>query len=174
MGDPRKSRKKYETPRKIWDSVRIREERALAREYALKNVRELWSSIYKLKTIRRNARKLIAAGERGQKQAKDVIQRLARLGFVNENATLPDVLTISIRDILDRRLQSLVFKKGLANSYKQARQLITHGFIAVDGKRVSSPSYLVPKASEPHITYFKKIDLSGSAIKDKNDNKENQ
>ncbi len=160
MGDPRKRKKKFEHPRKLWDATRIKEEHSLVTEYGLKSIRELWSTIFKLKKIRRNARKLIAAGERKQDEAKKGMDRLLRLGIAKEGATLPDLLTVSIRDVLDRRLQSQVVKQGLAKSYKQARQLITHGFVAVGGKRVSSPSYTVPKSRESEITYFKKIDLS--------------
>jgi ribosomal protein S4 len=53
-----------------------------------------------------------------------------------------------------------VQKRGLAKTARQARQLITHGFISVNGKKVNSPSYLVPVSEDDSIQYYKKIDLS--------------
>jgi small subunit ribosomal protein S4 len=44
--------------------------------------------------------------------------------------------------ILETRLDNLVYRIGLATSRKDARQLVTHGHIAVDGRRVTVPSFL--------------------------------
>lgn len=44
---------------------------------------------------------------------------------------------------LERRLDSLVFRLGLASSHAQARQLVRHGHILVNGQRLTVPSYLV-------------------------------
>jgi len=66
---------------------------------------------------------------------------------------LDDVLDLTVEAILERRLQTLVFRKGLAKSIYQSRQLITHGHIAIDGKKVFSPSYIVPKNEEDKIEY---------------------
>ncbi len=52
---------------------------------------------------------------------------------------------------MERRLQSLVHRKGLAKSPKQARQLVVHGHIRVGGRRITSPSYLVPVEQEETI-----------------------
>jgi small subunit ribosomal protein S4 len=49
--------------------------------------------------------------------------------------------------LLERRLDNVVYHLGWADSRPQARQLVTHGHIAVNGKRVDIPSYLV-KASD--------------------------
>jgi len=64
---------------------------------------------------------------------------------------LDDVLKLNVRDILSRRLQTVVYRKGLARSIKQARQLIVHGHIKIKGRRVTFPSFLVPKAIEDEI-----------------------
>ena len=45
--------------------------------------------------------------------------------------------------LLERRLDNLVYRLGLATTRRQARQLVNHGHITVDGKRVDIPSYLV-------------------------------
>ena len=45
--------------------------------------------------------------------------------------------------LLERRLDNVVYRLGFANSRAQARQMVRHGHIAVDGKVVNLPSYLV-------------------------------
>ena len=45
--------------------------------------------------------------------------------------------------ILESRLDNVVYRLGFAESRSQARQLVTHGHISVNGKRVDIPSYLV-------------------------------
>ncbi|MDH5634797.1 MAG: 30S ribosomal protein S4, partial [Candidatus Bathyarchaeota archaeon] len=75
-------------------------------------------------------------------------------------AVLDDVLDLSLEDILERRLQTIVFSKGLAKSIFQARQLITHGHIAIDRRRVPSPSYLVLRDEETKIAYAPTSSLS--------------
>ncbi|MEA1999633.1 MAG: 30S ribosomal protein S4, partial [Euryarchaeota archaeon] len=57
---------------------------------------------------------------------------------------------------LERRLQTRVYKKELANSIKHARQLIVHGHIAVDGRRVTIPSYIIREDEEGKIGYYGK------------------
>ena len=69
------------------------------------------------------------------------------------------MLSLTVRDVLERRLQTRVYKRGLAKTTKQARQLITHGFISVKGKKVDYPSYLVPVSEDDSIGYYKKIDI---------------
>ncbi|MCQ4335807.1 MAG: 30S ribosomal protein S4, partial [Sulfolobales archaeon] len=52
------------------------------------------------------------------------------------------------------RLQTIVFKKGLARTIHQARQLIVHGHIAIGGRRVTSPGYIVKKSEEDLIDFY--------------------
>lgn len=49
----------------------------------------------------------------------------------------------NLLNLLESRLDNLVFKLGLALTRRQARQLVTHGHVTVDGKRVDIPSYIV-------------------------------
>jgi len=91
---------------------------------------------------------------------KQLLDRLQRLGILPETAELDDVLDLSLEDILERRLQTLVFRKGLAKSIHQARQIITHGHVAIEGKKVSSPSYLVLKDEEAKVGYAPTSPLS--------------
>ena len=52
------------------------------------------------------------------------------------------------------RLTWILFLLGLAKTIKQARQFITHGHIAVDGRRVTAPSFIVTRDLESKITYY--------------------
>ena len=155
MGDPKFPRKKYETPSHPWEAERIRREKEILHKYGLRNKREIWRAETFLRRIREQARRLLAmAGEEQvEKEKERLLKRLARLGILPENASLDDVLALTVEDILARRLQTLVYLHGLAKTPKQARQFIVHGHIAVDGRKVRVPSYLVRKEEEDKITY---------------------
>ncbi|MCK4319650.1 30S ribosomal protein S4 [Candidatus Micrarchaeota archaeon] len=165
MGDPRKLKNKYEKPKRLWDEERITAEKALKREYGLKNMRELWVMNQELKRVRREARRLLSLPEEQQlRDMKKVVGKLNRLGILSESAKLDDILSLEVRDVLERRLQTLVKKKGLAKTMKQARQLIKHGFVEVNGRRVPVPSYLVTVDEEKTVKYKKPINLEPKAI----------
>jgi len=53
--------------------------------------------------------------------------------------------------MLERRLDSVIFRLGLAASRKEARQLIGHGHFTVDGKKVDIPSFLVKPDQEIEV-----------------------
>jgi len=142
-------RKKYKKPRRLWDKALLEEERKLMIEYGLRRKKELWRAKEILRKYRRMARKLNAIKDK--EQEKVLLQKLYRLGLVDETATLDTVLSLTVRDILNRRLQTLVYKKGLANTIKQARQFIVHGHVSVNGRKVVYPSYLVPRNEEDKI-----------------------
>lgn len=154
MGDPRKQRKKYATPRFPWRTDILQSELRMLGQYGLRNKRELWRHKTTLSRFREIARSLLGMpAEQRQTMEKQLLDRLNRLGILPETAVLDDVLDLSLEDILDRRLQTMVFNKGLAKSIYQARQLITHGHIAIDEKRVPSPSYLVLRDEETKLAY---------------------
>jgi small subunit ribosomal protein S4 len=75
-------------------------------------------------------------------------------GILKEGSKLEDALAMSLDDILERRLQTMVYKMELSKSVKQARQLIVHGHIAVNGRRVTIPSYIVKRSEEDKIGYY--------------------
>lgn len=159
MGAPKKFRKTYEKPSFMWEKQRIDEEHKLKERFGLRNLKEVWIAASELRRIRRNVRSVLS-GKAGAEVGKDIIARLAKYSIVAPNATLDDLLVINIDSILNRRLQTIVTNKGMAKTVRQARQLITHGFIAVDGKRVTAPGFMVPAQEEGKITYYKKIDLT--------------
>ena len=79
---------------------------------------------------------------------------MQKYGLISdENPHADDILSLTVEDILNRRLQSFVHKLGLAKTIIQARQLVVHGHIAVGDKVVDSPSYLVKKSEETHIAF---------------------
>ncbi len=154
MGDPRKQRKKYTTPRHPWEQDRMDAEDELVRQYGLRGKKEIWRAETVLRTFRRQARRLLSAsGDQAQKEAKQLLARLQRLGLIKPGATLDDILGLTIENVLDRRLQTVVYKKHLAKSPRQARQLITHGHIDVEGRRVTVPSYLVSVEEEGQLSH---------------------
>ncbi len=154
MGDPRKQKKKYETPRFPWRSDILDSELRLLGEYGLRNKRELWQHRTMLSKFRSIARSLLSmsTSNRAERESK-LLGRLKNLGILPESAVLDNVLDLGMESILERRLQTLVQRKGLAKSMYQARQLITHGHIALGDRKVSSPSLLVPSRDESSISY---------------------
>lgn len=157
MGDPKFARKHYTTPPHPWDGTRISEENQIIHKYGLKNKRELWKTETMLRDIRQQARELQARqrseDEQAKKEMEQLLERLKRLGLLHGKADLNDVLTLEIEAVLSRRLQTQTYLKGLARTVKQARQLIVHGHITVDGRKVTVPSYLV-KDSEAGLIEF--------------------
>jgi small subunit ribosomal protein S4 len=161
MGDPHKLKNKYEKPKKLWDEARIGEEKGLKSQYSLKNMRELWVATQELKKYRREARRLLSLTEEERKDdAVKILAKLNKMGILKPDSPLDTVLSLNVKEFLDRRLQTIVLKKGLAKSMRQSRQLITHGFISVNGRRISAPSYFVSAAEESTVSYARPIDLS--------------
>ncbi|MCL7397497.1 MAG: 30S ribosomal protein S4 [Thaumarchaeota archaeon] len=149
MGDPKRHRKKYETPRHPWRADVLAEELKLVGEYGLRNKRELWRTAATLRKYRAIARSLfVLSGEERKEKEGVLIGKLAKLGVLPSTATLDDVLRLTVRDFLERRLQTVVYKLGLANSIHHARQLIVHGHVFVGDKKVRSPSYHVMAGEE--------------------------
>ena len=146
----RRFRKKYKRPKRPWDKERLAREREIMKKYGLRRKHELWRMEEVLRKYRRLARRIAAIKDK--EKEKILIQKLVKMGVLNPGATLDDVLSLTVEDILERRLQTIVFKKGFANTIKQARQLIVHGHVYVNGVRTVHPSYLVPKDEEDKIT----------------------
>jgi len=154
LGDPKRQRKKYESPRFPWRTDVLQSELRLIGEYGLRNKHELWRHRTLVSKLREIARSLLGVpGNERVKSEGELLRKLGRLGFLSENAVLDNILDLSIEDILQRRLQTIVFRKGLARTIHQSRQLITHGHIAIGDRRVFSPSYLVLRDEEGLIGY---------------------
>ncbi|MDK2988988.1 MAG: small subunit ribosomal protein [Methanoculleus sp.] len=160
MAYPGKNHKQYATPKRRFEKTRLEDEKRLIIDYGLRNKRELWKAQSVLRKYRAGARELVALRSGGLstedylKKRDQLINHLYRYGLVGENADVGDVLALKVEQQLDRRLQTLVLRKGFARSPKQARQFITHGHIAISGRRVTVPSYRVARAEEQEISYY--------------------
>ncbi len=161
MGDPKFQRKKYSTPAHPWRMERITAENELTEKYGFKNKQEIWKLDSKLKNFSRQAKKLIAEKTaQSEKEKLLLLKKLKGLGLLSESASMEGILSITLKDILERRLQSIVFRKGLARTMAQARQFIVHGHIEVNGKKLTSPNFLVPVSIENAIGFIKTSNLS--------------
>jgi small subunit ribosomal protein S4 len=157
VGDPKLPRRKYDTPSHPWQGDRIKMENDLIKQFGLKNKREVWKSQSLVRNFRQQARLLNArlrmADVQAEKEKNQLLDRLSNLGLLNPNSNLTDVLGLEVENILNRRLQTQVYLKGLAHSPKQARQFIIHGHIAINSRKVTIPGYLVKHNEEETIEY---------------------
>ncbi|NWG09734.1 MAG: 30S ribosomal protein S4 [Nitrososphaerales archaeon] len=152
MGDPKKSRKKYSTPKHPWRSDQLSQELYLIGSYGLRNKRELWKARTELSNIRKQTRMLLAESpEIRAKKEKEFLSSLNRRGIVGSKASLDDVLVLTVENILERRLQTTVWKKGIALSPYQSRQMITHGHVMIGGKVMTRPGYMIRSDEEKDI-----------------------
>lgn len=153
MGDPRKARKQYSRPRSPWRADQLAQELYLLGTFGLRNKRELWKAETRLSSVRKQARILLAATQTVRlREEKKLLDSLRRRGFIGDAATLDDILSLTVEDVLQRRLQSMVFKKGMALSPLHSRQLIVHGHVSVGGRVVTVPGYEVEGREENRIT----------------------
>jgi small subunit ribosomal protein S4 len=153
----------YETPNHPWQGERIAEESGLVGKYGLKNKEELWTAQSELRNYRREDRKLLGRTRdkaSDEKERAEFIGSLKRIGVLAEQDAIDDVLSLDVTDVLERRLQTVVYRKGLANTTQQARQFISHGHIVVDGSRVQTPSYKVTVDEEDTVAFDGASNLS--------------
>jgi len=144
MGLARKQRRKFETPNHPWQAQRIEEEKKIIEEYGLTNKKQIWKNSSILRNFRKQAREITKLrGDKKQSYSNILLAKLNRLNLVKKDSSLNDILNLELRDVLERRLQTIVYKKNLANSIKQARQFILHKKISVNGAIISSPSHLI-------------------------------
>ena len=148
MGHPKKQKKKYESPKKLWDKARIGREKKILEEFGLRRKHELWRMESILRAFRRRARELQAKPD--EKKEKDLFEKLGKVGI--HCAALDEVLSIRLENLLSRRLQTVVYKKGLANSPRHARQLIVHGHVLLQDRKIRWPSYIVKRGEEEAIS----------------------
>ncbi|MCL9817881.1 30S ribosomal protein S4 [Natronocalculus amylovorans] len=152
-----KNTKNYETPNHPFQGARIAEEHDLLSRYGLKNKEELWRAQSELRSMRREARRLIGSAQGDIQLAAEegaaFLSRLRRYGILNENDEINDVLSLDVTDLLERRLQTIAYRKGLASTPKQARQFIVHGHVTVNGARARTPSRKLEVDEENTITF---------------------
>jgi small subunit ribosomal protein S4 len=152
LGDPKKARKTYSRPRSPWRADQLAQELYLLGTFGLRNKRELWKAETSLSSTRKQARTLLAATtEVRQREERKLLGSLHRSGLVEEKAALDDILNLTVEDVLGRRLQTMVFKKGMALSPLHSRQLIVHGHVMVGERTIKIPGYLVRRDEDGAI-----------------------
>ncbi|CCC69194.1 hypothetical protein NCAS_0C02040 [Naumovozyma castellii] len=163
---PRTYSKTYSTPSRPYESSRLDAELKLAGEFGLKNKREIYRISFQLSKIRRAARDLLTRDEKDPKrlfEGNALIRRLVRIGVLSEDKKKLDyVLALKVEDFLERRLQTQVYKLGLAKSVHHARVLISQRHIAVGKQIVNIPSFMVRLDSEKHIDFASTSPFGGA------------
>jgi small subunit ribosomal protein S4 len=139
----KRQKKKYSRPQRPFDKTRIEEENVLKEKYGLKNKKEIWKADAAIGRIRNQAKQLITAGD---EEKAAFTEKLQKKGF--EIESIANTLALDKEDLLKRRLQTVVLKKGLTTTAKQARQLITHKHVSIGDQIVNIPSYQVSREEE--------------------------
>ncbi len=153
MGAPKKQKRKYATPKKPYDRTRLEKERKIKHDFGLRRKKEIWRAESMLRSFRQRARELQA--RKDEEKEKTLFDKVRKMGL--DCKTLEDVLEIGLEDMLARRLQTIIHKKGIALTPRQARQFIVHGHVFVEGRRVLWPSYIVEHGQEEKISVEPKM-----------------
>ncbi|MBI2542214.1 30S ribosomal protein S4 [Candidatus Woesearchaeota archaeon] len=160
MGDPRRQRKKFSKPSHPWQKERIEAERGIIKQYGLRRKYEIWKMDSMLKNFLNRAKTII--GEKtaqSEVEKKQLLSRLHLLGLLKKDSRVEDVLNLTLKDILERRLQTLVCRKQIAGTMMQARQFITHEHVIVGNRKITAPSYLVSINEEPRISLVNPLSI---------------
>lgn len=154
MGDPKRLRKKVVGPRHPFDKERLEQELPMLGSYGLRNKKEIRRALTSLRRFRSRSRRMLALPpEQRAREGAILIKKLHSLALIPESATLDDVLSLTVEDIIKRRLQTVVYEMGLAYTPHQARQMIVHGHISINKRRVTVPGYHVGRGEEELIEY---------------------
>jgi small subunit ribosomal protein S9e len=149
--------KTFKKPRRPFEKERLDAELKTVGEFGLRNKRELWRVQMVLSKMRARARDLLTLDEKDPRrlfEGEALLRRMYRYGFLTEEQTKLDyVLALTPADVLERRLQTLVFKLGLAKSIHHARVLIRQRHIRVGRQIVNVPSFLVRVDSQKHVDF---------------------
>lgn len=142
-------KKAFSRPKKPWQQSRMTEENGILKEYGLRKKVEIWRAIEVLRKWRETAKKIVGlAGDKKEAESKILLAKLQKYGIVDKESDVDDVLALSLRDVLEKRLQTVIYKKGMTITPKQARQLIVHNKVMVNSEKVNSPSYMVKVSDE--------------------------
>jgi small subunit ribosomal protein S4 len=164
LGDPRKPHKAFQTPRHPWRKDQLEEELHLVGDYGLRNKKELRIVETDLSQIRGIARTLLGQEEeqRGPLE-RQYLTSLSRKGILPDSATVDNILDLNVKDLMERRLQTIVYRSGLAKSIHQARQFVIHGHISSAGSIVTAPSYIVRRDQESRIAFHQLSPLNNAS-----------
>ncbi len=154
MGDPKYPSKMWRKPKRPLNYELKMEELKTLGTFGLKSKRELWKAHTELSRVRHQARSLLALRQEIRLEKEPILMKsLSRIGLVNNESTLDDVLNLQVNDLLSRRLQTLVSRKfGFKTPY-QARQAVIHGHIMIGDRKINIPSYIVTLEEEKNIHF---------------------
>lgn len=167
MPDSRRAadRTTFKVPRRPYEKDRLDQELKLCGEYGLRCKREIYRVQLALAKIRKAARELLTLDEKDPRRLFEgaaLLRRMVRYGLLSEDEKKLDfVLQLSTQKLLERRLQTRVFKLGLAKSIHHARVLVRQGHIRVGRQKVNVPSFMVRTDSEKHIDFALTSPLGG-------------
>ena len=163
MGSPKKQRKKFSKPAHPWQKERILAEQELLKEYGLNRKYEIWKMNTILRNFTHQAKNLVTIkNPQIEKERSQLLTKLFSMGLLAKDTTLEDVLSLTLKDVMERRLQTLVYRKNMAGSLKQARQFIIHGHIALGEKTITAPSHLVLSKEENDLCFAQNSVLSNA------------
>ena len=152
MGDPKTPRRVWKKPKRPLNYDLMMDELKILGTFGLKTKRELWKTQTELSRVRLHARSLLALRQEDRKRKEPIlIQSLSKIGLVDQNSTLDDVLNLQVTDLLSRRLQTMAQKKLYFKTPYQARQAIVHGHVMIGDSVVTIPSYVVKTEEEAKI-----------------------
>jgi len=153
----RNYRKTSKTPRRPYEKERLDAELKLVGEYGLRCKREIWRVQFALAKLRKAARTLLTLDPKDPKRVFEgsaLLRRMSTYGLLEDNELeLDSILQLTTQKLLERRLQTKVYKQGLAKSIHHARVLIRQRHIRVGAQLVNVPSFVVRTSSEKHIDF---------------------
>jgi len=152
MGDPKTPRRVWKKPKRPLNYDLMMDELKILGTFGLKTKRELWKTQTELSRVRLHARSLLALRREVRERKEPILmQSLSKIGLVDENSTLDDVLNLQVTDLLSRRLQTIAQKKLYFKTPYQARQAIVHGLVMIGDSVITIPSYIVKTEEEAKI-----------------------
>ena len=152
MGDTKNFRRIWKKPKRPLNFDLKMDELKILGTFGLKTKRELWKARTELSRVRNQARSLLALRQDVREQKEPILMNsLAKVGYVQSDAVLDDVLNLEINDLLGRRLQTIVHKKFYFKTPYQARQAVSHGHVLIGDQIVNIPSYLVNVDEEDKV-----------------------
>eukprot|EP00827_Trimyema_finlayi_P004802 TRINITY_DN48_c0_g1_i2.p1 TRINITY_DN48_c0_g1~~TRINITY_DN48_c0_g1_i2.p1 ORF type:complete len:173 (+),score=75.08 TRINITY_DN48_c0_g1_i2:48-521(+) len=121
------------------------------------NKAEVWRVQLTLAKLRKAARELLTLPENDPRrifQGHALMRRMFRFGLLEENENKLDfILGLTIHKFMDKRLQTVVYKKGLASSVHHSRIRIRQRHIKVGKNLVNSPQFMVRQDQEKNIDF---------------------
>jgi len=152
MGDPKTPRRVWKKPKRPLNYDLMMDELKILGTFGLKTKRELWKTQTELSRVRFQARSILALRQEERERKEPILtQSLLKIGLIDQNSTLDDVLNLQVTDLLSRRLQTIAQRRLYFKTPYQARQAIVHGHIMIGDSVVTIPSYVVKTEEETKI-----------------------